>query len=115
MLQKELAVLIDVSIETIYGWERGYHNPEIRFLPSLIQFLGYDPKYLCTATIAEHLKAKRRELGWSQRITAKHLGVDPSTILRWESEGTIMIIKHRKLVASFLGLPENGLVIKMKN
>jgi transcriptional regulator with XRE-family HTH domain len=52
------------------------------------------------------LLAKRRELGWTQKVAARNLGVDPCTWSSWEYGGTIMMRKHRRVVASFLGAAE---------
>lgn len=92
---------------TVGNWETGQTKPVLRFIPTIIQFLGYDPEPPQQKTIAEHLKAKRRELGWSQKEAAWNLGVDPSTWSSWESGGTIMAFAHRKCVATFIDMPES--------
>lgn len=33
---------------------------------------------------SEHLRTRRKWLGWNQAKLAKELGVDPGTISRWE-------------------------------
>jgi transcriptional regulator with XRE-family HTH domain len=114
MQQKEVAPLLEVTSETVCNWENNIRRPKIQHIPILIKFLGYDPEPPNPLTIAEHLAAKRRELGWSQRIAAKHLGVDPCTWSSWENGGTIMAIAHRRLVALFLGLPGADVSIEMK-
>jgi DNA-binding XRE family transcriptional regulator len=114
MQQKEVAPLLEVTSETVCNWENNNSKPKIQHIPILINFLGYDPEPSNPSTIAEHLAAKRRELGWNQRAAAKHLGVDPCTWSSWENGGTIMAIAHRRLVALFLGLPEADVWIEMK-
>ncbi|WP_292915194.1 helix-turn-helix transcriptional regulator [Nitrosomonas sp.] len=104
--QPKLAKLLGVAAETILNWELNYKKPSINHIGKLIQFLGYDPALPNPSSIAELLLAKRRELGWSQKIAAQNLGVDPCTWSSWECGGTIMMQKHRQLVASFLGIDE---------
>lgn len=42
LYQRQLAEIIDVTESTIYNWERGV-EPELRFIPAIIRFLGYNP------------------------------------------------------------------------
>jgi len=114
MLQAEVASLFGVTLFTICNWENDLTKPKIQHIPTLIKFLGYDPEPPKPTTIADHLAARRRELGWSQRTAAKCLGVDPCTWSSWENGGTIMALKHRRLVATFLGLSESEVHAEMK-
>lgn len=106
LTQTEVAKLFNTSLETILNWEKGYKKPKIFQIPILIDFLGYDPINSTPTSIAELLKSKRQKLGWTQKMAAKKLGVDPSTWSSWECGGTIMSHKHRRLVASFLDMDE---------
>jgi len=83
-------------------------------VPTLIKFLGYDPINPSPTSIPEHLKSKRRRLGWSQKMAARKLGIDPCTWSSWECGGTIMAHKHRKLIASFLGIDAKTLSETMR-
>jgi transcriptional regulator with XRE-family HTH domain len=38
-----LGALLKVSKDTIYNWEHNRSNPAIRFMPRIVDFLGYDP------------------------------------------------------------------------
>ncbi len=107
MKQTEVAELFNVTHFTVGNWENGHSEPKFCQTPILIKFLGYDPVNLNPKSIAELLFAKRRELGWSQRVVARNLGVDPCTVKDWEGGGTIMKNDHRRLVASFLGMNED--------
>lgn len=100
--QPQLAKLLDVSPETILNWELSYRKPSINHIGKLIQFLGYDPALSSPSSIAELLLTKRRELGWTQKVAAKNLGVDPCTWSSWECGGTIKARRHRRLVSEFL-------------
>ena len=102
--QPQLAKLLGVAVETVLNWELDYKKPSINHIGKLIQFLGYDPELPNPSSIAELLLAKRRKLGWAQKVAALNLGVDPCTWSDWECGGTIMIHEHRQLVASFLDI-----------
>ncbi len=116
LTQAEVSKLFNVSANTIYNWEKGHSEPLIFHIPRLIEFLGYDPfnPSPTPPSIAEHLKQKRRKLGWTQKVAAKNLGVDPCTWSSWECGGTIMTHKHRKMIASFLGVDTKTLTEIMR-
>jgi transcriptional regulator with XRE-family HTH domain len=81
----DVAHRIGVHESTLYNWERQRTVPEIRFMPKIIEFLGYSPTPSETAkTFQERLKALRTKLGLSQRKLAMKLGIDPGTLGSWE-------------------------------
>jgi transcriptional regulator with XRE-family HTH domain len=43
LFQKEVAARIGVDTATVTNWELGNTEPEERFIPALIRFLGYNP------------------------------------------------------------------------
>jgi transcriptional regulator with XRE-family HTH domain len=83
LFQKQVADQIGVHELTITNWERNATLPEIRYVPAIIQFLGYSP-LPPTSSLAERLTDARRRLGLSQRKMAEKLGVDPTTLMGWE-------------------------------
>ncbi|MDP1549042.1 MAG: hypothetical protein Q8L97_02615 [Nitrosomonas sp.] len=109
MMQIDVAALFNVTHFTVGNWENGHAKPKFCQTPILIKFLGYDPVNLNPKSIAELLFAKRRELGWTQKVASQNLGVDPCTWSSWECGGTIMTHEHRRLVASFLGIAEDAI------
>lgn len=114
MLQREVALLFKVDAFTILNWETGFTKPQIKDVPALIRFLGYDPEPPSPVDTADYLRAKRRERGWSQRRAASYVGVDPSTWSSWEAGGIILLPAHRALVARFTGLPEQEIQFAMR-
>jgi len=52
-------------------------------MPAIIVFLGYNPLPQ-GMTYAERLVRHRTSLGLSQEASARRIGVDPSTLARWE-------------------------------
>jgi len=83
LLQREVAEKIGVNEQTISNWERQRIKPEIRFIARIIEFLGYDPLPQ-PESFPEKLKTYRLRMGLSQKKLAVKLGIDPSTITRWE-------------------------------
>ena len=103
LYQKDVAKLFGITLFTIINWEKGRTKPTVKFIPSLIQFLGYDPLPTERPTsIADRLMAKRRMLGLGQREVAQILGVDASTVMRWEGGRRIQGLEHRTVVEGFL-------------
>jgi|ERR1035437_6501937 transcriptional regulator with XRE-family HTH domain len=84
LLQKQVADQIAVHEMTITSWERNAAVSAVRYVPAIIQFLGYDPLPMATA-FPELLASARRALGLSHRKMAAKLGVDPATLLGWEA------------------------------
>ncbi len=84
LLQSDVAEQIGVDNTTICNWESNASTPAIRYLPAIIQFLGYDPQP-SSDSFPDRLATTRRTLGLSQRKMAEKLGVDPSTLQGWES------------------------------
>ena len=83
LLQREVADRLGVDPSTVTNWELNRTSPALRLLPRLFQFLGYMP---CPAgqSWADRLRNSRRSLGLSQERLAGVLGVDESTVARWE-------------------------------
>jgi len=85
LFQKDVARLIGVDEATIVNWEIHKVTPAVAHMPKIIEFLGYLP-YLSTAkTLGDRIRRAREALGLSQRKMARKLGIDPTTIERWES------------------------------
>ena len=114
LTQKEAGTHLGVTSFTVTNWEHGLRRPAIQHFPAICQFLGYDPEPPTPNTIAERLVTERRQFGWTQRVAARKLGVDPSTWSAWEHGGTIMSKAHRHLVAQFIGLSEGALYSMMR-
>jgi transcriptional regulator with XRE-family HTH domain len=74
LLQKQVADQIGVHELAITGWEGNASIPEVRYMPAIIQFLGYNP-LTAASSLPECLVTARRALGLSQRKMAAKLGV----------------------------------------
>ena len=44
LLQREVAAEIGVHASSVYNWESGRTEPQLRHLPAIIRFLAYDLK-----------------------------------------------------------------------
>jgi transcriptional regulator with XRE-family HTH domain len=78
-LQKEVAEILGVEVNTVVGWEIGRAQPKVSYLPRIIDFLGYDPLPQAEG-LGERLRAKRQSLGLTQYQLAEQLGVYKQTI-----------------------------------
>ncbi len=85
--QRDAAKQIGVNPKTYENWEQEKYEPEVRFWPGVILFLGYDPRP-DPETLGERIRAARRRQGISQEELARRLGIDPSTVAAWEA-GTV--------------------------
>lgn len=84
LLQKEVALRIGRSEASVYNWENNRTSPALFCIQKIIKFLGYVPYHSKPKTIGEKLIAYRRINGISRKQFAHQLGVDPSTLARWE-------------------------------
>ena len=83
-LQKKfVATRLAVNEWTYLNWESGRTTPEIRYMPRIIDFLGFDP-HPAPISLPGRLKAIRRNLGLSVKRLSAVLGVDESVVARWE-------------------------------
>jgi DNA-binding XRE family transcriptional regulator len=72
LLQSQVAEQIGVHELTITNWEVNATVPEIRYMPAIIRFLGYDPQPPA-AEFSDRLACARKALGLSQRTVAATL------------------------------------------
>jgi transcriptional regulator with XRE-family HTH domain len=79
-----VAQKIGVGESSIYNWENNLAKPALRYIPKIIEFLSYTPYDASAKTTGEKITACRRLIGLSQKKLACHLGIDPSTLGKWE-------------------------------
>ncbi|MEP7355569.1 MAG: helix-turn-helix domain-containing protein [Acidobacteriota bacterium] len=83
LVRREVAEQLGVDECSIYNWESNRIKPELRYLRSIIDFLGYNPLPVGTNWPTRLVNA-RLARGLNQKQSAELLGVDPSTLARWE-------------------------------
>ena len=83
---RDVARQLAANPDTVKNWEVGNTAPALWFVPRLIRFLGYIPVDTTgdSLPLSDRLKTFRRVRGLSQKQLAAMLGVDPSTLARWE-------------------------------
>jgi ribosome-binding protein aMBF1 (putative translation factor) len=96
----------------LINWEKNRTEPAITCYPAILAFLGYDPTPK-PETIGEHIKARRRALGWTIEKTAESLDVDPTALGNWEHGDTVLVREHRTRLAAFLGIDHDTLRAQM--
>jgi transcriptional regulator with XRE-family HTH domain len=84
LLQRDVAREIGVDKTTIHNWETNKTKPDLYIIPKLIEFIGYSPLYISIKGIGEQIKVYRKVLGITQKCLAKQLGIDPTTLAKWE-------------------------------
>ena len=84
LLQKDVAGLVGVDKTTVYNWERNYTRPPLRYMPTVLDFLGYDPAPVEPETMGDKLLKYRRDRGITQKELARQIGIDPTTLSRLE-------------------------------
>ena len=67
LLQKDIANEISVNKSTITNWELNHNFPQLRYVPALIEFLGYWPYDTPVDNLGQQIVAKRPRLGLSQK------------------------------------------------
>jgi transcriptional regulator with XRE-family HTH domain len=83
LLQREVAERLGADLKTIASWERQRTEPSFRHLPAVLAFLGYDPRPE-GQIFGERLYRARTARGLSHRDLASLIGVDESTVWKWE-------------------------------
>ena len=102
LLQRQAAGQLGVDASTVTNWELGRTAPELRRVPNIIRFLGYDP-IPKGETVGQTLKQFRRRQGVSQKELAAWLRVDPGTLARWEREERVPTGEYRRRIDSVVG------------
>jgi transcriptional regulator with XRE-family HTH domain len=83
LLQQHVAEQLGVNKASIYNWENNRSKPDLKFMPGIIQFLGYNPSPP-SERWADRLVHGRTAMGLTQKQAAVRIGVDPCTLARWE-------------------------------
>jgi len=84
LFQKDVAKIIGCDECSIWNWENNYNEPVLKFIPKIIDFLGYVPYDVSKLSFGERIKIIRQSNGLTIRELARELGVDPKTIWNWE-------------------------------
>jgi transcriptional regulator with XRE-family HTH domain len=83
LFQRQVADQIGVNKASIGNWESNQSEPSVEYMPAIIRFLGYNP-LPPKEDWASRLVQCRTILGLTQKESAHRMGVDPSTLAKWE-------------------------------
>jgi transcriptional regulator with XRE-family HTH domain len=106
LLQKDAAPRMGVHTATVTNWELGNTEPEERFIPALIGFLGYNP-LPASRSPGEAIRRERLTRGWSLATLAAKAGVDAATVARLEMNTKGMAMRSVRAVQAAIG-PNTG-------
>jgi len=84
LLQKNVAKIIGCDACSIWNWENNYNEPALKFIPKIIDFIGYLPYDVSSLTFCHRIKRIRQSLGMTGRKLAKELRIHPDTLYSWE-------------------------------
>ncbi len=84
LLQKEVAQRLEVGKTSVFNWGNNLAMPALKYIPKIIEFLGYVPFDTSNLYVGEKIVIYRKLLGLSQKKLAHRLGIDPSTLANWE-------------------------------
>jgi transcriptional regulator with XRE-family HTH domain len=87
LTQAQLGELLEVSESTVNNWEKGRSTPDLRTLPRVVAWLGYNPEPE-GGTLGVRVARRLREVGLSQEELATQLGADQSSVQGWEAGET---------------------------
>jgi len=83
LLQREVAEQIGVDATSVFNWEANNCQPELRHIPAIIAFIGYNPLPESEGWGGQVVRC-RTTLGLTQKEAAGRLGVDQGTLANWE-------------------------------
>jgi transcriptional regulator with XRE-family HTH domain len=81
--QIDVAKIVGCNEMTVVNWEKGHCTPRINHMGKVVDFLGFNPLQKCD-TLAQQILNRRKAVGITQINFARQIGVDPSTLARWE-------------------------------
>ena len=84
LTQAQLARRLSVSECTITGWKKNRSNPTSRCFPTMVELSGYISQLSTAPTLGQKMVQYRRRRGINQETMAEQLGVDPTTLGRWD-------------------------------
>jgi DNA-binding XRE family transcriptional regulator len=103
LLLREAGEKMGTDEFTVINWEKGKTEPAIRFWPTIIAYLGYDP-HPEPLTLGEYVRAERRHRGCSLAALARDLRFDPGTLKLIEADAYTRI--DARVRASYAALRE---------
>lgn len=98
---KHVAEKVGATAGSVNSWEVGRAEPEVRYIPKIIEFLGYNPRPAPTETMD-----RLRWFKWSNGMSLQRLGQamdrDPEQLADWLSGRVKPFRKSLDTVEAFL-------------
>lgn len=101
LLQREVAEKIGASKCSVYYWEHGV-EPELRFMPKIIEFLGYVP-FACPGDTLGRLSYYKRINGLSYEGLGLQVCIHYEQLHAWLTERKRPLRKSLERLEKFLG------------
>lgn len=98
ILIKDVCAILNISRETLRGWELGEFEPHVSHYPIIITFLRYNPCQIELDTIAGKIKDYRYRHGLTQQEFATLLNTQASVVWQWECNGRLPLPKTQKRI-----------------
>lgn len=103
LLQKEVAIIINVSTSCIENWEKNRGFPNKMHIPKIKKFLGKDVGFtMPEMQLEERLKEYRKKHNLTQKMLAKSIGVGINTLIKIENKGGHILNSTYKKIEMFL-------------
>lgn len=101
LTQHKVAQLLKTVVATIRNWENNRTQVSLAFRPRVIEFIGYC-QYDASLSWGLKLKERRENFGFSIKLLAQILKVDPCTIAYWEREEHQPTKASKQIIEGFL-------------
>ncbi len=102
LYQAEVARRFNISEDCITYWENGRSEPQIRYYPQVIAFLGYYPFEHETDSFGGKITQYKNEHGLSYRKLGKVFDADPATVAEWERNTCVPLARSMDIVLSVI-------------
>ena len=83
LTQKEVGKFLGVSEETVYNWESGKKQPDVKLIPKIIKFLGYVPFEPEGDDLISRLKFYKLINGLTVEGLAERISRHPDQVRSW--------------------------------
>ena len=100
--QIDVANIIGCDEMSVVNWEKGHRTPRVNYMAGVVGFCGFNPLQNGD-TLAQRLVNRRKALGITQKNLARRIGVDPSTLAKWERAERIPTGRFASRLAAALG------------
>lgn len=100
LYQKDIAEQIGVTASTIWNWEHGW-NIDLRYLPRIITFLGYNP-IPCPEDPLKQLAWFKQVNGFTFEELGNQMGRDPEQLADWVNGRHKPCVRNQEEIELFL-------------